>query len=156
MGDYAAATLTLYGVTGKEAHVLAVLDNGWALEWGGGGPLATTDLAEGVELYDADCNVGWIFDGCGTDLAELGITYEFCQDAKYEYNGTVEICTPEPGVFQSPGSQEGEIHVPAAWIEHAIEEATTLDALCDALWRLTGHSWTAALVALASAHPADT
>jgi hypothetical protein len=146
MGDYAAATLTLIGVSGKEQQVLEVLESGWCLEFGAGGALALSDLSDEIELCDDQCSVGWIFDGCGSSLVDLGVAYEFCQDAKYEYDATVEIFLPGLGVFQSPGSQEGEVHVPAPWIERAIDESESLDQLREALWRLTGKTWRDALL----------
>jgi hypothetical protein len=94
MGDYAAATLTLIGVSGKEQQVLEVLESGWCLEFGAGGALALSDLSDEIELCDDQCSVGWIFDGCGSSLVDLGVAYEFCQDAKYEYDATVEIFLP--------------------------------------------------------------
>jgi hypothetical protein len=151
MGDYAAATLILHGVSGKEQQVLEVLESGWSIEWGAGGALTASHLTDVIELVDDQCSVGWIFDGCGSSLIELGIVYEFQQDARYEYDGTVEMFLPGLGVFQSPGSQEGEVHVPAPWIEKAIEASETLDTLREALWRLTGKAWHDAFRELASA-----
>jgi hypothetical protein len=155
MGDYAAATLRLYGVSGKQEQILEVLESGWNLEWGVGGALEASDLIEGLELCDTDCSVGWILGGCGTALAALGVTYQFCQEAKYEFDATVEIFTPPLGTFQSSGSQMGEVLVPAAWIERAIDEASALPALREALWRFTGRAWTAALSELAARHPVE-
>jgi hypothetical protein len=58
LGDYAAATLTLYGVSGKQEQILEVLESGWSPEWGAAGALEASDLIEGVELCDTDCSVG--------------------------------------------------------------------------------------------------
>ena len=150
MGDYAAATLRLYGVTGKQDEILATLESGWGLEWGGVA-LRPEDLVEGVELTDTDCAVGWTFEGCGEVLRELGVSYFFAQEAKYEFDGTVEAFTPELGVFESPAGQEGGVQVPAEWIESAIERATDHGELCRELRRLTGHAWSQAFEHLAAA-----
>ena len=155
MGDYAAATLRLHGVTERQDAILAVLESGWGLEWGGGGSLRPENLVEGVELTDTDCPVGWIFEGCGEALRALGVSYYFAQEAKYEFDGTTEAFTPELGVFESPAGQEGGVHVPAEWIESAIERATDHGELCRELHRLTGHAWITAIERLAKASSQD-
>ncbi len=155
MGDYAAATLTLYGVIDKQDELLAILEGGWGVEWGGGGALRPEDLIEGVELTDTECPVGWTFEGCGEGLRTLGVSYFFAQEAKYEFDGTIEAFTPELGTFESPAGQEGGVHVPAEWVESAIERACDHDELCRELHRLTGQAWTTAFAQLAKASSRD-
>lgn len=147
MGDYAAASLTLYGVTGKETELLGVLESGWGLEWGSAA-LRASDLVEGIELTDPQCRVGWTFEGCGAALGELDISYHFCQEAKYDFDGTIELFTRELGTFQCMGSQSAAVLVPAEDIETVLQTVQLLDEVRESLGRFTGRTWTAAFTAL--------
>ena len=139
MGEYSYAKLRPFGVEGHETEVAALFAEhgfkGYELD---GKP--TDSIADGVEFINEQARIG-IEEWVGFGLRELGVSYELQQDGKYEYDGFVEMFTPELGTFSSSSSDDTLVLVSATSLDRAIDTELTCEALGAAIEKLTGRAW---------------
>ena len=112
MSDNAPATLTIYGVEGKENDIAQLLsDESFGTVWGEYSTSA--DQVLNGETYVSDEADIRSIDSLGTAFEGLGLSYVISQDAKYEYDGIIYMYTPELGTFVGTANQTGTVTVSA-------------------------------------------
>jgi hypothetical protein len=122
MSDRAQAEVILFGVAGKEEALVEIFAD-WQTEWGLWTSAPALDhFTEGCIVMQDEAVLG-IEDEIGAELRELGVSYWFTQDAKYEYPATTEMFTPELGHFNSPQNGEGAVLIYGYRIDQLIKEA---------------------------------
>jgi len=171
MGDYAPATLTGYGVVGKEAQIADLLtEEDFGVEWGVSS-VHPDEVVNGQSFYCEGASLD-ICERIGGKLEAMGVPYAISQDGVYEYDGVVRMWTPELGVFTGTATQDGSVAVEGyvlvdkvlSLLEEGVEavpgyegyeevtffNAETVLEATEVLERLTGVKWTRALAKLAT------
>ena len=171
MSDYTPATLTVYGVAGKEAQIAVLLrDEDFGLDYGSSSA-AAEDVIDGVTFVSDQASTNVIYN-LGDAFENLGLSYSICQDARYEFNGVIRMHTPELGTFTGTATQDGSVAVEGyvlvdkvlSLLEEGVEavpgyegyeevtffNAETVLEATEVLERLTGVKWTRALAELAA------
>lgn len=141
MGDRAAACLVIYASPPDREQAVIDLLNEWGLRKEGSlYAVVEAPLALGEAYVDDEASLT-ICHELGAALAEMEVTFELCQDPKYEYDGTIVIHVPGLGVYSGECDAEGTIHVSAHDIDRMIAEASTREALAEALDAATAKRW---------------
>jgi hypothetical protein len=148
MGDYSQASVTVYGVAGKEAELAEALDAAeLQVDWGRHAGVEASDVVEGHTFCEDEARLDFC-DKMAKALEPLGISYWANQDAKYEFDGTVRMYTPELGSFEGTGSQEGESLLYGSVVDSVVDAAMSatpdpaeaLTLLVEGLNALTGRA----------------
>jgi uncharacterized protein DUF3145 len=145
MGDVTNGQLTVYQCSPKEAleFLSFISDNYLALDWGSSE--STPDDAVMLDrVYGGEASVGMVLNASlSTDAPDS--VYMMFTDPKYEFLGSLEIYTPELGVFQAECDAEGNVVLSPgdliAMIDAAADGGQSIEQLRMTVQKALGQPW---------------